>query len=404
MRFLYLQGIRVYGIGILFYSIFNEKARLWLKGRKNWKSRLKDADISGAVWIHCASLGEFEQGRPLLETIKKRYPEKKILLTFFSPSGYEIRKNYPLADCVSYLPLDTPRNARTFVKLVKPEFAIFVKYEVWHNVFKELKKAQIKHYIISAIYRESQIYFKGYGSWFRKTLKNTSQIFTQDQLSVKLLEDFDLTNAIHAGDTRFDRVFEISQKSKKLPKAERFSQGKLTLIAGSTWPADEKILSEVVQKFTEVKLIIAPHQVDQKHINSLEELFPGSLRWSGSETNFDGFQTMIIDSIGLLSSLYASGNIAFIGGGFGSGIHNTLEPACFGLPVIFGPRYSKFKEAVDLISEGAAYSILNSKDLIELIQELTSNQEKRKVSGNAAQNYVEKNRGATEIILNGIID
>lgn len=403
MRFLYSLGIRTYGLGILIWSLFNIKARQWVKGRKNWKSKLEKADIKGAIWIHCASLGEFEQGRPVLEEIKKRHPEKKILLTFFSPSGYEIRKNYPLADYVCYLPLDTPGNARQFIEIAKPEIALFVKYEIWHNLYRELFKSGIAHYIISAIFRKDQIYFKPYGQWFRRTLKHTSRIFTQDERSLRLLNEFEIENAEHAGDTRFDRVFEISKNTGKISRAERFTAGKLTLVAGSTWPADEKILSEAAKAFSDLKIIIAPHLVDEKHIDSIRKLFPKSQLWSEPESEEDDSNTLIIDKIGLLSSLYASGNIAYIGGGFGAGIHNTLEPACFGLPVIFGPKYSKFKEAVDLISQGGGFSISDSQSLRKKLQELISNEELRKKSGQLSGDYVERSRGATQKILSRII-
>jgi 3-deoxy-D-manno-octulosonic-acid transferase len=398
------MGIRAYGLGILIWSLFNLKAKQWVIGRKNWKSNLEKADIEGAIWIHCSSLGEFEQGRPVLEEIKKRRPEKKILLTFFSPSGYEIRKDYPLADYVCYLPLDTPGNARQFIEIAKPEIALFVKYEIWHNLYRELFKSGIAHYIISAIFRKDQIYFKPYGQWFRRTLKHTFRIFTQDERSLALLNEFEIENVEYAGDTRFDRVFEISKSAKKLSRAERFTEGKLTLVAGSTWPADEKILFEAVEGMDDIKLIIAPHLVDEKHIDSIRKFFPKSRLWSESELEEDNSNTLIIDKIGLLSSLYASGNIAYIGGGFGAGIHNTLEPACFGLPVIFGPKYSKFKEAVDLITQGGGFSVSDSKSLRTKLQELISNEDFRKKSGRVSREYVELSRGATTKILNEIID
>jgi 3-deoxy-D-manno-octulosonic-acid transferase len=404
MRFFYSLGIRAYGLGILIWSIFNPKARQWVKGRKNWKSYLKKADIKGAIWIHCSSLGEFEQGRPVLEGIKKQDPGKKILLTFFSPSGYEIRKNYPFADYVCYLPLDTPANARQFVEIAKPEIALFVKYEIWHNLYRELAQSGIAHYIISAIFRKDQIYFKPYGAWFRKTLKATSGIFTQDEQSLALLKKYEIKKAEQAGDTRFDRVFEISQNAEKIGRAERFASGKLTLVAGSTWPADEKCLFEALKGFNDIKLIIAPHLVDEKHIDSIRKLFPKSRLWSETEVEDADSNTLIVDKIGLLSSLYASGNIAYIGGGFGAGIHNTLEPACFGLPVIFGPKYSKFKEAVDLITQGGGFSVSDSKSLRTKLQELISNEDFRKKSAIISREYVERSRGATTKILNEIID
>lgn len=404
MRRLYSLGVRVYRFGIFLYSLFNQKARQWIEGRKNWKDRLRDANIKGAIWIHCASLGEFEQGRPVLEGIKKSHPEKKLLLTFFSPSGYEIRKNYEIADCVCYIPLDTMSNAQTFIDLVQPEFAIFVKYEVWHNFFGELSKRGIAHFIISAIFRADQVYFKNYGAWFRKTLTRTTKIFTQDHRSLELLQDYAISNAEYAGDTRFDRVFEIAQKSKRLQRAEQFSGSHLTLVAGSTWAADEKFLSEALKEFPDIKLIIAPHEVDQKHIRALQNQFPASTLWSDSETEIKNCETLIIDTIGILSSLYASGNVAYVGGGFGSGIHNTLEPASFGIPVLFGPNFSKFKEAGDLISAGGAFSFSNSTGLKKLLSKMHTNENYRKNAGKIAKQYVEENRGAAQKILDEIID
>jgi len=404
MRSLYSLGIRIYGIGILIYSLFNKKAKQWVEGRKNWKASLRDAGIEGAIWIHCASLGEFEQGRPVIEGIKKRFPEKKLLLTFFSPSGYEVRKNYPNADYVCYLPLDTRRNAKTFIELVQPELVLFVKYEVWHNFFYELLRSGVPHYIISAIFRADQIYFKNYGSWFRRTLTRVTKIFTQDKTSLQLLQKFGINHADFAGDTRFDRVFEISQKSEKLPKAEQFTRGKITLVAGSTWPADEKILSEVMSDFKELNLIIAPHEVSEKHIRNLRELFPKSLLWSEPNTESDELNTLIIDRIGLLSSLYASGQIAYVGGGFGAGIHNTLEPACFGIPVLFGPKFSKFKEATDLIAMEGAFSISDTQSLRSQLSEIVSNKSFRESAGTLCAEYVDRSRGGTEKILREIID
>ena len=403
MRFIYSLGIWVYGLGIGVFSIFNQKAYKWIEGRKGWKAKLKKAEIQGAIWIHCASLGEFEQGRPVIEGIRKKHPEGKILITFFSPSGYEIRKNYELADFVCYLPLDTPGNAKAFIEIVDPSLAIFVKYEIWHNFYYQLSKRDIEHYIISAIFRENQIYFKPSGKWFLKTLTRVTKIFTQDQTSLELLKSAGIAHVQFTGDTRFDRVFEISRNRKSISIAEQFSKDAKTLVAGSTWPQDEKFLGEALMSIPKLKLIIAPHEVDQKHIHSLKKIFPNYILLSDLTNDLSSANALIIDEIGLLSSLYAYGDMAYIGGGFGSGIHNSLEPACYGIPVIFGPRFQKFKEARDLVSIGGAFTFQEETSLIQTLSTLIDNDSKRENAGSIAGNYVEENRGATAVILSEII-
>lgn len=402
MRFFYTLGIRVFGLGIRLASLFNPKAKQWISGRENWKKALNEAPLlKGCIWFHCASLGEFEQGRPLLEKLKSIYPLKPILLTFFSPSGYLVRKNYNQADFISYLPLDTPENVRFFLDAAQPDLAVFVKYEVWHNFFAAIAKRNIPLLMISAIFRENQIYFKPYGEWFRKSLKHTDKIFTQDAESAKLLKRIGITHAIIAGDTRFDRVIEIAGKTADFPELEQFTKDKITIVAGSTWPADEELLAKYAGSHPEVHFVIAPHETHNDHIKSILQKFPKAAKWSEKEKIGNG-NTVIIDSIGLLSAIYKYGSIAYIGGGFGSGIHNTLEPAVYGMPVIFGPEYKKFREAIGLCDVGAAKSIQNYDDLENLLNELIENKDLlNEMSINAAQ-FVKDNAGATEIIVEEI--
>lgn len=402
MRSFYTFGIRVFGLGIRLASLFNQKAKQWISGRKNWKNELSNApSLKGCIWFHCASLGEFEQGRPLLEKLKRAYPSKPILLTFYSPSGYLVRKNYDQADFISYLPLDTPGNVRFFLNTVQPDLAIFVKYEVWHNFFEAIAKRNIPLLMISAIFRENQIYFKPYGKWFRKSLSYTQEIFTQDVESVNLLKSIGIENTRIAGDTRFDRVIEIAQKTPEFPELEKFSQNNPTIVAGSTWPADEELLGKYMQNHPDVRLIIAPHEIHTDHIKSILQKFPKAVKWSEKETIGTG-NTVIIDCIGLLSAIYKYGSIAYIGGGFGSGIHNTLEPAVYGMPVIFGHEYKKFREAIGLCDAGAAKSIKNYNELESFLNDLLESKDLLdKLSSSAAQ-FVKDNAGATEIIIEEI--
>jgi len=353
MKLLYIIGIWAYTLLIKLFSLFNPKAKLFIKGRKNIFNIIaqKINPAEKHIWFHFASLGEFEQGRPVLEKIKNLYPAKKIIITFFSPSGYEIRKNYALAD-VFYLPIDTPGNAKRFISSINPEMAIFTKYEFWHFYFKELKDQGIPLYVISGIFRESQAFFKWYGNFYRNILKSVTYFFVQNKESENLLKSIGLNNVTISGDTRFDRVYENAQSPKALPLIESFIGNSPTLICGSTWPEDEKILSALSEKYPNWKFIIAPHEIHESHIESIEKQFSvNNVRFSifssSNQTPNAEHQTLIVDNIGMLSSLYQYGKVAYIGGGFGIGIHNTLEAAAFGLPVIFGPKYDKFQEAKD---------------------------------------------------------
>lgn len=404
MRFLYDLGILIYGLLLRGFALFNAKAKLLLNGRKDLLQRIeqtveKDQEY---IWFHFASLGEFEQGRAVMEQIKIRYPNEKIIVTFFSPSGYEIRKNTALADYVFYLPADTHRNARRFLDLINPKFAVFTKYEYWYHYFKELKKRKIRLLMISAIFREDQVFFKQYGGFFRSILKNVSFFFTQNNESVHMLKWIGITNAGLAGDTRFDRVVELPKQHKNIPEVERFVGKDSVIVAGSTWQPDEILLKDLLEKNKDLKAIIAPHEIHQEHINQILKLFPHALLFSKFNTYTDqqiaASRQLIIDNIGMLSSLYYYGRIAYIGGGFGVGIHNTLEAATYGMPVIFGPKYEKFQEAIDLLELSAGFSVANEKELNEVYQAL-SNSEKLLNASLAAKNYVQQRSGATQIIM-----
>ncbi len=393
MRFLYDLGILIYGLLLRVFALFNAKAKLLLNGRKDLLQRIeqtveKDQEY---IWFHFASLGEFEQGRAVMEQIKIRYPNEKIIVTFFSPSGY-----------VFYLPADTPRNSRRFLDLINPKFAVFTKYEYWYHYFKELNKRKIRLLMISAIFRENQVFFKQYGGFFRSILKNVSFFFTQNNESVHMLKWIGITNAGLAGDTRFDRVVELPKQHKDIPEVQRFVGKDSVLVAGSTWQPDEILLKDLLEKNKDLKAIIAPHEIHQEHIDQILKLFPHALLFSKFNTYTDQqiavSRQLIIDNIGMLSSLYYFGRIAYIGGGFGVGIHNTLEAATYGMPVIFGPKYEKFQEAIDLLELGAGFSIANEKELNEVYQAL-SNSEKLLKASLAAKNYVQQRSGATQIIM-----
>lgn len=409
MILFYKTGIFFYSLLIHIYSIFNEKARFFVRGRKNWEEILaqKIDAKSKYIWFHCASLGEFEQGRPVIEELKLRFPEYKIVLTFFSPSGYEIRKNYPLADVVAYLPMDTKRNANNFLNIVKPEKAFFVKYEFWYFYISELKKRNIPLYIISAIFRENQQFFKNtpWGKWYRKLLNQVDHLFVQNEKSGELLKTIGLSNFTVSGDTRFDRVAAIAKSSKEIPIVDKFKGDSLLVIAGSTWKPDEELLAEFINQ-SSIKFIIVPHEVSANNINRIHQLLkkPAISFSKVSETEIDKFQVLIIDSVGLLSSIYRHGNIAYIGGGFGVGIHNILEAATFGLPLIFGPNYKKFKEAVDLTSEGGANSISNSNELLNTLNNLIREKNELEKASVICRKYVAKNVGSTKHIIKKVFN
>jgi 3-deoxy-D-manno-octulosonic-acid transferase len=398
MLLLYNLGIHLYGIIILVFSLFNKKAKLWIDGRRN----VRLIRLDSSVWFHFASLGEFEQGRPVLEKFRAANPESKIVITFFSPSGYEIRKNTPLADAVYYLPLDTAQKARDFISTINPTLAIFTKYEYWYHYFNELHKRQVPLYIISGIFRPGQVFFKWYGSLHRKMLGFVSHFFVQDEQSKQLLQSVNIDKATVSGDTRFDRVWANEQNPRELPEIEKFKNNQKTLIAGSTWLADERLIAQLVPLYTDWKFIIAPHEVGEEKIDKLISLLPENSFERFSQTSNLQSQVLIIDNIGMLSSLYQYADIAFIGGGFGAGIHNTLEAAAFSVPVIFGPNYAKFKEANDLIAIGAGFSINDDSSLKKAANHLISDEALRTAAGQKARDYVQQNIGATDTILSAI--
>lgn len=404
MVFLYNISLRFFHLGVRIASLFNPKARQWLKGRKGWRKFLiEKIDSSKPVaWFHCASLGEFEQGRPLIETLAEAYPNYQILVSFFSPSGYEVRKNYSKATAVCYLPLDTKRNAKQFIAIVKPQLVFFIKYEFWYHYLSQLHKQDVPTYLVSGIFRPTQIFFKRYGKWNRKMLFSFNHLFVQNTQSASLLESIGVTNVSVTGDTRFDRVYATAQKAEKHPALEEFCQDSLVLVAGSTWPKDEELLLSLSSLFQkDIKLIIAPHEIESARIDALAKSFSlPSLRLTQLQPNDNLKQARIlfIDTIGLLASAYGQGHIAYVGGGFGVGIHNTLEPATFGMPVIFGPNYHKFQEAVELISRGGAFAVGASADLQEVVTTLLVSNN-REEAGAKSHEYVNQNIGATKAIM-----
>ncbi len=406
MDLLYNFGIIIYRYLVLLASLFDKKISLLWTGQHNGLKVLKthiDPEAKDRyIWVHAASLGEFEQGRPIIEKIKSEHPEYKVLLTFFSPSGYEVRKSYPLADIVCYLPMDTLRNAHRFVNLVNPQMAIFIKYEFWANYLRELHHNNIPTYVVSAIFRKEQAFFKWYGHWYRGLLRNFTTIFVQDENSKRLLEAYNIHNVQISGDTRFDRVCEIAENPKELPFLKDFAEDKKIIIAGSSWEKDEDLLISYFNKRKDIKLIIAPHIISNEHIfeicNKLQRPF---MRFSelNKSTDMRKCECLVIDAIGFLSSVYRYGHIAYIGGGFGVGIHNTLEAAVYGMPVIFGPNYERFREAVELIENNAAFTIDSYSGLSNILDRLLSDDFYLKQTSENAAHYVAKNCGGTSIIM-----
>ncbi len=408
MRLLYTLSIFLYLFVIKVASLFNSKAKLWVNGRtsQNIKVTNHDSDI---MWFHCASLGEFEQARPLIESMKSKVISSKqggikIVLTFFSPSGYEIRKNYAGADYIFYLPMDTPSNAKRFIDAVQPSKVFFIKYEFWFNYLNELKNRNIPTYLVSGIFRENHYFFKPYGNWFVKQLNAFTHFYLQDETSAALLQSRGYTNVTVNGDTRFDRVNDIAKNVKSFPMVEHFCQGKSIFIAGSSWREDEKLIADLKLLIPGFKMIIAPHEIDENHIRELVQQFSpySMIKYSeANEENVKKADVLIIDNIGMLSSLYQYGTVAYIGGGFGKGIHNILEAATFGLPVIFGPEYYKFNEATELIRLGGAFSVANKEEL-ERTMRLLNDPFVLQTASHIAKFYVQKRTGATDKILNTI--
>ena len=425
MSFLYNIAIGGYGAAIGVAGAFNHKAKLFKEGRKGLLEKMASEidHTHPIIWFHCSSVGEFEQARPLIEWYKENCKEYKILLTFFSPSGYEMRKNYPLADWIYYMPLDTVSNACRFLDIVKPQKAIFIKYEFWYNFLTQLNKRGIKTYIVSAIFREDQPFFKPYGGLFRKMLKSFTALFVQDTQSAQLLKSIGIKeNVTVCGDTRFDRVNQITAASKEFPAIEIFSRNAFTVLAGSTWGPCEEILAATIKNFSKAKLVIAPHEIHKEHIDKICAQFKGYRIIKFSEFN-DKFMAaynaggeelakyekelqqanvLLIDCLGILSSIYRYGKFAYIGGGFGVGIHNILEAATYGIPVVFGPNYRKFKEARDLIARRGATSVRSQEEFYALLDNFIKSETVRKERGKVCLDYVKENLGATEKIIGKI--
>jgi len=407
MLLFYNLGIKIYLLIIAIISPFNKKAKLWRDGRKNWGVRLEGVVKKNdrIVWFHCASLGEFEQGRPVIEALRQKHTDIKILLTFFSPSGFEIRKNYQGADYIFYLPLDTKRNAKSFLAIVNPIAVVFVKYEFWYHYLNQLKSRKIPTYIISAIFRPDQAFFKAYGGWYRKFLAAFEHLFVQNNESKNLLNSIGVKNVTVAGDTRFDRVVANFQSAKSIPLLEEFASNSKVLIAGSTWSKDEEFIIEYFKENSgNIKLIIAPHEINKSNI---EKLIVRAGVKSILYTKSDGVdprdsRLLVIDTIGVLSTAYRYGTVAYIGGGFGVGIHNTLEAAVFGLPIVFGPNHIKFQEAKELLENKAAFSICNQREFNNKVHTLFNDQEVFQTASETAKKYVEKNAGATKLIVEKI--
>lgn len=392
-------------LGAKIAAPFNKKISLFVMGRRDLFSRL-EKEIGGSnpvIWFHCPSVGEFEQARPVIERYKKRGGKERILLTFFSPSGYELRKNYPLADWVFYLPMDSPRNATRFLDIVKPKMAIFTKYDYWYFYLTGLRKRGIPTYIISAIFREEQPFFRTWGCMWREMLRCFTTIFVQNEESKNLLLWQGVRNVVVAGDTRFDRVSDIvSGASSSNRIVESFVEGKRVLVAGSTWNEDEVRICNAIDGLG-LSIVLAPHEVYPDHISRIEETFHKYkvVRYSQnpSEEDLKGAQILVVDCIGLLSSLYKYGEFAYVGGGFGAGIHNILEAATYGRGVIFGPRYRKFQEACDLISSEGAVSYNSSEELRSLFELWLNNPEKLAQVSEISGNYVKGHLGASDIFL-----
>ena len=408
MRLFYTIGIWFYTLGIRLAALFGHRAaRLMVAG---WRAPLPSLDIQPAtpvVWFHAASLGEFEQARPVLEAYRQRHPGCQVLLTFFSPSGYEVRKNYPMADAVCYLPPDLPHRVRELLDTFKPTAAFFVKYEFWFNYLDELRRRHIPTYLFSAIFRPKQHFFRPWGGWTLRQLRRCyTYIFVQNTESLELLKSHGVTQCMTAGDTRFDRVHQIAIAAEGNEKVEAWLDGYegKVLIGGSTWPPDETLISKLRIQNSEFRIILAPHMINEEHLRQIEQLFPDSMRYSALKDIRDNkdHRVLIIDNIGMLSKLYRYADVAYIGGGFGAGIHNTLEAVTFGKPVFFGPNHHKFQEALDLQSVGGGWSVSDSETMSSKLQSLFTDPDCLAKASQACIEYMQQNLGSTEIILNTI--
>lgn len=406
VRFFYSLGIAITRMFYFLAAFFIPKARLFVDGRKDFFRRLKSSIASNKqplVWVHCASLGEFEQGRPIIEAFKKKSPHYKILLTFFSPSGYEVRKNYPAADYIFYLPWDTSFNAKQFIRMANPALAIFVKYEFWYHYSKELNRQNIPIISASCIFRPEQIFFTWYGSFFRSILKNFTHFFVQSGQSIELLKRIGIENATLAGDTRFDRVHDIIQNATPVDLAQQFKNGDKLFVVGSLWPEDLEVLAPFInENKNSLKFIIAPHEISEKFLKEIEAaIHVKSVRFSKTGQHLSTYNALIIDNVGMLSSLYRYGEFAFVGGAYGKGLHNILEAACYGVPIFFGNKnYEKFQEAKELIMRGGAFTVGDYSELKATYELMISRPENYLLACEVTKSYVVENLGATKKIMN----
>lgn len=385
-------------------GLFNPKIKLFVDGRKNVFQKLEESITSTdkSIWIHCASLGEFEQGLPIIEQLKKKYLNHKIVVSFFSPSGYEVKKNSPVADVIVYLPLDTKVNAKRFLNSIHPDIAIFVKYEFWPNYLAELKQSNIQTILVSGIFREDQAFFKPYGKWMQDSLLTFDHFFVQNEASKILLNNIQFNNVTIAGDTRFDRVSEILERDNSLVFIEAFNQNKTTIVYGSSWGDDETIYLDYLNSSKNIKHIIAPHDIKLHKIEQLRNSITKSvLLYSEKDgKNIAEYDVLIVDTIGLLTKIYSYADIAYVGGAFKTGLHNTLEPAVFGIPVIIGPKYQKFQEAVDLVDRKGIFTISNKETYTTVINKLVNSDKQRLATGKINSDYIYQQSGATTKILN----
>lgn len=405
MRGLYTIGIWFYGLGIRIASLFNEKAKQWVRGRKGIFAELQKTfdGKSHPVWVHCASLGEYEQAKPLIEKIKQEQPEIKILTTFFSPSGYIQAVKKPLADYYFYLPLDLPCNVRKFIDIVQPKAAIFVKYEFWFNYMRQLSQKTIPFYYISAIFRENQHFFKSSGRWFAKQLRQATHFFVQTEKSKQLLESIGIKQVTVCGDTRFDRVKAIAEKVESFPFMETFCQNRKIIIAGSSWGPDEHLLAQFLQHFPDYKLVVAPHEISRTpEVKETFAAYKTALYTSMKEEELADTQVLIIDTIGILSRLYQYSTVSYIGGAFKTGLHNILEAAVYGKPLFFGPHYDHFNEAVNLVALKGAFSVNSTAEMQAIMEKFEQNPDYYAQTCEICQQFVADNSGAADTIYKEI--
>lgn len=408
MSVFYTLGIRVFGLLVWLAAPFRRSARLWVEGRKGWHRRLReDIRESGSlVWFHAASLGEFEQGRPIIERVREAYGDHRVLLTFFSPSGFEVRKDYEKADFVHYLPLDTPGNAKRFLDAVRPRLAVFIRYEYWYNFLWAMFRRGIPVVMVSSVFRKDQIFFKPYGAWTRNALRRISHFFVQNEESLALLGSIGVENKSLSGDTRFDRVWAASREKREFPLVERFLGGRKCLMAGSTWPFDDRLLKNILPAFPDLKFVVVPHHVDEANIGRIVDLFEhrATLYTRGEDQDLESVQVLVVDTIGMLTYLYRLADITYVGDGFGAGIHSVLEPAAFGMPIFFGPNYRDFQEAVDLVERGGAFAVRDQEELVQGIRRFADDENARGKAGRICRDYIEEKRGATERVMKGLAE